>query len=945
MKANHSLFIAFIIPLFITLSLATGKLLKDHLDEGNRYLITGRFNDAISSFDAAIQQDPSNYILYYKRATAYLSLGKSSSAIQDFSIILNLRPGFEKALLERAKLYMSEGEFGLAETDLLNHKNHVSDEQIKELLQSVQFAKEQSQLGQKAADAHKYDQCIQHLTSVIRISPQKPRWRLVRAQCHLGKGEVEEAANDYTRVTHLNPSDKTLLVNLASLNYFSLYEPERALSHVKQCIHSDPEDRQCKGLFRLMKRTEKEIKKSSINDAMMSELDEAFERLKRDLKVNQTTRIPKRLHLKVYSTACTNDATGSKKLKHIEKWCNAALEIEPDHVEVLKRLGEMKLNENDFEGAVHDLQKAFEASGKKDRRIHHLLQRAQQLLRQSKKRDYYKILNVDRDADAKTIKKAYRKLAHEWHPDKYNGDLDKEKVESKMADINQAYEVLSDPEKKEQFDNGFDPFDPEAGHHNPHHQQHPFGHPGGNPFVRFGGDEEVEPLQSGETIEMTEAGGSSHFEQPTSYPLYRKFGQLAEEGWTSVTNLVHSAGPHRPSIHIDVDDPLQSFPDIKNDVKRKLYLLLEEPASSQSAFWTNVIVSFLIVFSAVTTTIETIPSFRSAKSNRVWFQLESAMVALFTLEYLLRMFAHSDSFRMLRKFFLCNRATYEFRFTILRLFRLLRLFKSYKYSNAIVMTIEVMMMAFRRSGDALSALFFFTVTCVVLFSTLLYFAERGIWDETLQTFVASDGTPSAFDSIPAAFWFVLVTITTTGFGDMVPTTFIGKLITFPAMMFGVLLIALPSIIVGRNFTIVWESMRRRQFSNQLAARSNPLGEEPSPIDEQYQQNIQYMPTNTPPTAANSNATETTAENPFSILPPAHNNEEEILSQIQTLMTLSLQNQAAINRIMGMLEKQHIDINNKDYLGASPEQQQRVYQNDVKGKSPLIRKDTNPFDDE
>jgi hypothetical protein len=71
----------------------------------------------------------------------------------------------------------------------------------------------------------------------------------------------------------------------------------------------------------------------------------------------------------------------------------------------------------------------------------------------------------------------------------------------------------------------------------------------------------------------------------------------------------------------------------------------------------------------------------------------------------------------------------------------LRLFKSYKYSNAIVMTIEVMMMAFRRSGDALSALFFFTVTCVVLFSTLLYFAERGIWDETLQTFVASDGSP------------------------------------------------------------------------------------------------------------------------------------------------------------------------------------------------------------
>ncbi|GAN00624.1 voltage-gated potassium channel [Mucor ambiguus] len=474
--------------------------------------------------------------------------------------------------------------------------------------------------------------------------------------------------------------------------------------------------------------------------------------------------------------------------------------------------------------------------------------------------------------------------------------------------------------------------------------------------------EETEPLHNGETIEMAEPGSSSSVTSSDEHasgngnghqpPLYRKLGRLAEEGWTSVANLVvHPPQPQpqpRSSTHMDIEDSAPPMPEIKNDIKRKLYLLLEEPASSRSAFWTNVIVSFFILFSAITTTIETIPSFRSAKSNRVWFHLESAMVALFTLEYLLRMFAHSDSFRMLKKFFLSplsiidfisiipfyieviakHDTTYEFRFTILRLFRLLRLFKSYKYSNTIVMTIEVMMMAFRRSGDALSALFFFTVTCVVLFSTLLYFAERGIWDETLQAFVASDGVPS----IPAAFWFVLVTITTTGYGDMVPTTFIGKLITFPAMMFGVLLIALPSIIVGRNFTIVWESMRRRQFSNRMGL--NPMGGGDDVLQSAERENANTVPFESPATTSAPARSDGT----FGLLP--NNGEDEILGQIQALMQITLQNQAAINKIVSALEKQGTKLS-----PSTAEDSPLSTTSYNKGKSPLLSKEDNdPFAD-
>ncbi|KAJ2847999.1 hypothetical protein IWW36_003556 [Coemansia brasiliensis] len=102
----------------------------------------------------------------------------------------------------------------------------------------------------------------------------------------------------------------------------------------------------------------------------------------------------------------------------------------------------------------------------------------------------------------------------------------------------------------------------------------------------------------------------------------------------------------------------------------------------------------------------------------------------------------------------------------------------------------------------------------------MYFAERGTWNEERQAFLTAEGEYSKFSSIPAAAYYSIVTLTTTGFGDMVPTTFIGKLVSFPMMIAGILLIALPSIIVGRNFTQVWEAARklRSQRPNLRPAR-------------------------------------------------------------------------------------------------------------------------------
>ncbi|KAJ2962226.1 hypothetical protein NQZ79_g2628 [Umbelopsis isabellina] len=280
--------------------------------------------------------------------------------------------------------------------------------------------------------------------------------------------------------------------------------------------------------------------------------------------------------------------------------------------------------------------------------------------------------------------------------------------------------------------------------------------------------------------------------------------------WASISNL-SSDRPTRPRRR-----QKYTAGDIVNPWKKTLYKLLEDPSSSSAAFWTNVFVSLMIFLSALTTTIETIPAFRSAESN--------------------------------------------------------------KTCNTIVMTIEVMMVALKRSGDALSAFVFFPGY------------EPGIWDPTLETFVDASGNPSSFDSIPAAFWFVLVTITTTGYGDMVPTTFIGKLITFPAMMFGVLLIALPSIIIGRNFTIVWEAMRRYQMTHngelpQSIGQSSEDADAASGRRDSFIDDIPHFPGIPSPSQNMVN----------------NSNNTQLAEQVAALSELTRQNQLAIERILKLLE--------------------------------------------
>ena len=122
------------------------------------------------------------------------------------------------------------------------------------------------------------------------------------------------------------------------------------------------------------------------------------------------------------------------------------------------------------------------------------------------KPDYYDLLGVSKSASADEIKKAYRKQALEWHPDKHKDN--KEAAEKRFKEINEAYQILSDPQKKQQYD--------QFGHAGPANSN-PFG--GGSPFGQGGfsySQQGGTPFDFSDPFEIFEqffGGGGSPFRQ------------------------------------------------------------------------------------------------------------------------------------------------------------------------------------------------------------------------------------------------------------------------------------------------------------------------------------------------------------------------------------------------------------------------------------------------
>ncbi|KAI0414582.1 DnaJ domain-containing protein [Xylaria grammica] len=460
------------------------------LSSAQTHMARGETNEALMYYDAAIARDPSDYLTFFKRATTYLSIGRTSQATSDFNKVLELRPGFEGAHLQLGKLKAKAADWDGAKEQYLLANQKADSPDLEKLLEAQGAAR----LAEDAAAAGNWEECVTQSGEAIFVASRAAHLRELRARCRFERGEVEEGMSDMQHILQMRPGDTTPHLRISATTFYGLGDMNQGLAQIRKCLISDPDSKTCKKLMKQEKSVDKTWAKvtkalekkqpvsgvkllvpSGEDKGLIDELKEQIAELKKDGIIPE--KAPSALLTQLVEAACqvyyeTNNNKAST-------YCSEVLQLDENSLYGLLYRAKTQLDAEDFEPCIATLKRASEVRPDKNNLINPLMQKAQVALKRSKTKDYYKVLGVAHDADERQIKSAYRKASKIHHPDKaIKQGLTKEEAERKMASINEAYEVLSNPELRERFDRGDDP--------NSHEQQHPFqGSPfgGGHPFM------------------------------------------------------------------------------------------------------------------------------------------------------------------------------------------------------------------------------------------------------------------------------------------------------------------------------------------------------------------------------------------------------------------------------------------------------------------------------
>ncbi|EDO47580.1 predicted protein, partial [Nematostella vectensis] len=268
-------------------------------------------------------------------------------------------------------------------------------------------------------------------------------------------------------------------------------------------------------------------------------------------------------------------------------------------------------------------------------------------------------------------------------------------------------------------------------------------------------------------------------------------------------------------INIDkvfkLEDPLENAENgipVKITLKERVWLIFDNPEKSFFGLLWYYVSGLMIALSIACTVAETIPPpcdesvICGAQYTLAFFVLESICVGVFTFEYLSRLLTAPKRWDFVKGYMsiidVVSILPYYagiimenvFQTSVdslgsLVLLRVLRVFRVLKFTRH-SSRLRSLLFAIQRSASELGFIVFSLSLGVVLISSMLYYVEK-------------DGTGGdMFNSIPATMWYSVVTMTTTGYGDLVPHTALGKIIGSVGCIIGVLMIALPVPIIQKK---------------------------------------------------------------------------------------------------------------------------------------------------
>eukprot|EP01132_Coremiostelium_polycephalum_P006672 gene6672-8254_t len=436
---------------------------EDLKNKGNDYFKKEQYSDAIKCYTQAIELSESSIASYFgNRAAAHMAIGTKGSyqdAITDSLKALELDPKFIKGYVRAAKSYVQLGRIdegqsiivrGLAvdpsNSELLQEKSNVQllNTQINNLKESFKQNPSQLYVIEKILTQSKYN---------IPIN-------MLKAKSLIASKQYSKASNLMTTFLQEDSRNPEYLY-IRGLALYYQNNLTSAQQHFQNSLTFDPDYTESRIALKRLKSLES--KKKEGNEAFSAKnYQQAYDLFTEALAIDPVFDI---VNSQLYSNRA---ATLINLNKHSEaiKDCTSAIELDSNYGKAYIRRAQCYMKLEQFEDAVRDYEKA-QTLDPENRDLHKTLKDAKIQLKKSLRKDYYKILGIGKDASDSEIKKAYRKLALQYHPDKNSTLPEEEKAhaEKMFKDIGEAYGILSDPNKKQRYDMGQDengmPFDHE----------------------------------------------------------------------------------------------------------------------------------------------------------------------------------------------------------------------------------------------------------------------------------------------------------------------------------------------------------------------------------------------------------------------------------------------------------------------------------------------------